>query len=151
MTTLVSKQEVRTKSREGPTTGNSNIQYQEASLDTSFDNGNLRDFMCSNVTEWRRVFLPEAGRLTLTALQNLYPVRKTQHSLLSADRYAGDGGNACKSRSISSLFLPVPPSVGTEGASQGGGFEALPFLTGFVFRVILLRIHDDHSGEDTRS
>ena len=35
---------------------------------------------------------------------SFYPVRKPPHSCLSADRYAGDGGNTCKGRSISSFW-----------------------------------------------
>jgi hypothetical protein len=67
------------------------------------------------------------------------PARKPQHSYLSAYRYTGNGGNNCKSRSISSLFLPVGPlptgrqAVPTEGgAGREGGIKALPFLTGFT-------------------
>jgi hypothetical protein len=92
--------------------------------------------------------IPARGRLTLTALQNLYPVRKTQHSLLSADRYAGDGGN--KKHQI---LIPTCPALRRDRGRdrQGGGFKSPPVLTGFVFQVILLRIHDDHSGENTRS
>jgi hypothetical protein len=71
--------------------------------------------------------IPARGRLTLTALQNLYPVRKTQHSLLSADRYAGDGGN--KKHQI---LIPTCPALGRDRGRQAGRRVQSPALSNGV-------------------
>jgi len=57
--------------------------------------------------------------------KKIYPVRKPWHSCLSADRYAKDGGNTCKSRSISSLFLPT--------GRQGGQGQSSALSNGVKF------------------
>jgi len=67
------------------------------------------------------------------AQEKPYPVRKPQYFCLSADRYAGNGGNTCKSRSISSLWRAWS--------------KPCPFKRGLLFLCLsFIRRHDPFHG-----